>query len=253
MCNNKEIQSLLTSAGNNIFYCTKALDLPEVLIVNGMRHFRFCDFIYLPDYPENLSPDQVVTANTIRSHFYGILPQFNINSLIRRNFELFLSVWNPKRVLEIGPNTNPLLNSVCEGIKNIYMADLDRDALENIKSLGLSCQYFGMDSKLNLEDRSIDFIFAIFVFHFNFSENQIFECNRVLSENGVFIANIYKRQSESKNKLLEIVKRCGFSITTIVDELNLCKGHEYWFLYKNYDENKISKAREIIINQVNNQ
>ena len=55
----------LISAGNDIYYSDYSTILPEYLTIYDKSYFRFCDFIYLPELPEKLTPLQVITIMTI--------------------------------------------------------------------------------------------------------------------------------------------------------------------------------------------
>lgn len=241
---NNNIYSRLLKGGNGIYYTTdKELDLPSELEIDGIIHFRFCDFILIPETTEKLNFQQVLTVSTIREEYFEDYTQFKINSIVRKCFQKIIKIWKPQNLLEIGPGSFPLIINHKDKFENVFLADFNKEAIKTLSTRNIICEYFGFESTLKISDNSIDCIFAIFVFHFKISNNQIKELFRVLSPNGILIANIYRRTDQAKNKLLKNFIQQDYHYRIIPDPFCLCRNHEYWFLFKNTDEENLSKAK----------
>lgn len=127
----KEFNSIeLVNAGNDIYYFSEAvINIPKNHLINGKTYFRFCDFIFIPELPENLSDEQVKVVNRIRLMFIEQHPDFTKNKYIRERFLQFVNLLNPTKVLEIGPGINPLLNNDSNKNIEINLVEFDEETI----------------------------------------------------------------------------------------------------------------------------
>lgn len=234
------ISSKIKEAGCDIYYVDDfSITLPHSFLLNGKLYFRFCEFIFIPDSTESLSPDQVIIVNQIRAVYFKTHPQFHVNIIVKELFKSMIEVLNPTTVLEFGPGFNPLTPSADNG-NNFYFVDFNPTSIEFLKSLGLNSNLFGKESMLSIPNESIDVIISIFVFQFDISQTQVNELYRVLNMNGLLLANMYKRSEESRIELIDKFSSTGFLHSIVSDRSNLCLNHEYWVLYKTKNEEKIN-------------
>lgn len=247
MTNQDPILPKIISAGMDIYYVEEPNLLPHTYSISGKEYHRFCDFILIPDITENLTPNQVIIVNNIRANFFSKYPQFATNLRVRERFRTLIKSWNPSTILEIGPSHSPLISKPSNDIKEVHLAELDVNAIKDLESKNIPCNFFGLDSALQIENNHIDLIFAMFVFQFNVSEKQCQECFRIMKVDGVLIINIYKRSEESKAHLKHVLSSCGFHCISIADNESLCDHHEYWLLYKN-DSNKLNELIALLNN-----
>jgi len=235
------IYSKIKEAGFDIYFVDDfSIILPHSILLNGKLYFRFCEFIFIPDSTESLSPDQVIIVNQIRAEYFKKHPQFNVNNIVKGVFKSMIEILNPTTVLEFGPGFNPLTQSSDNG-NNFYFVDFNPNSIEFLKSLGLNSNFFGKESMLSLPNEYIDVIVSIFVFQFDISQTQVNELYRVLNTNGFLLANVYKRSEESRLDLLDKFSSIGFLHSIVSDKSNLCLNHEYWVLYKTENEERINK------------
>lgn len=228
-----EILPKLINAGNDIYYCSDVnAILPEFLEIHSKKYYRFCDLIFIPNSTDNLSSEQVKIVNRIRVDFFEKSPQFSTNSIVRQYFKQIVQNINPKILFEFGSSINPLISFAENGIEKVYLADFDTQTVETLREKGIDCLHFGLNDKLVVPNNSVDMILSVFVFQFFISENQIGELYRIMSSNGVFIANIYKRDNESKKTLAKQFTNIGFYHKILPDDRKLCNGHEYWVFTK---------------------
>lgn len=247
----EKISSKIKEAGCDIYYVDDfSITLPHSYMLNGKLYFRFCDFIFIPDSTESLSPEQVIIVNQIRAVYFKKHPQFHINSTVKEEFKSMIDMLSPTTILEFGPGSNPFTQAA-DIDKKFYFVDFNPASIEFLKSLGLNSNLFGKESMLNLPNESVDVIISIFVFQFDISQTQVDELYRVLNVNGLLLANMYKRSVESRIELLDKFFSTGFLHSIVSDKSNLCENHEYWVLYKTKNEEKIN-ALINHINKINN-
>lgn len=234
----------LINAGEDIYYTKDQSTVPKEHMIDGRLFHRFCDFILIPCLTENLLPQQVVLVNSIRAKYLNH-GQFVVNTTVRKYFLKLIQVVEPTTMLELGPSVNPLISQPSQP-NNCFLADFSKEAIVSLKKQNLICEHFGVNDKLRFSNNSIDLIFSIFVLQFNVSVNQIGELNRVLSDDGLVIANVYKRSSNSKEKLLKRFELQGFKCVLVRDSYNLCEKHEYWFLYKGKMTSKLPLLIDVL-------
>lgn len=218
--------------GHDIFFCDPmGREPPPQLEILGKTYIRFMDFIYLPREPEELSEEQVVAVNEIRQRYMDILAERAINLHVRDLVLRLVQYVAPNSVLELGAGYNPIFGHPPEGM-NYWIADLNEKAIEAVRKEGLEGFVFKSDGILPLDPGTVDLMVAIFVLQFRFSVAQIATLAQVLTNDGVMVANVYRRSEESRDKLLRLFAFTGFEALILEDPSKLCRGHEYWCLYR---------------------
>ena len=236
-----EFSVQLKNAGHEVLYVEKpSQDLPKEIVHVGERYFRFIDFIYIPVPTEVLTEKQLTIINTLRDNFFNKLPTPDINQKVRKKIRDAINRIHIQSVLELGPGKNPLFRNDHKRFKTYYQADLSHEVVNENKKNGFECFYFGKESDLLISASSIDLIVAIFVLQFHISSYQIKELNRVLKMTGTIIANVYRRQPESRSQLQSKFSRAGFNLKILPDRDKLCRNHEYWFVFKGEPSKNVS-------------
>ncbi|MFN8290253.1 MAG: methyltransferase domain-containing protein [Chitinophagaceae bacterium] len=234
-------------AGEDIYYCEDfSIELPKTVLIREKEYYRFLDFIFIPAGTLNLSKEQVIIINSIRSKYLEQHPQFQKNSEVRKYFLELIKQLKPKTILEFGPDSNPLLSEPQDSIEKIFLVDFDHNSISYLKKSGIEAIHFDGSVSLKIPDNFVEFIFSIFVFHFEVSSSQIKELYRVLAEDGILIANVYKLLSEERKTVMQRMIDSGFKIKVTADNNQVCDNHEFWLLYKSIDDKKLYKAISIL-------
>lgn len=213
-------------AGDDVYFATAQADaMAARLSIAGRTYFRFMDFIYIPTDTENLTPEQVVVVNSLRHRFRRRIAWAS-NDYVRRVFRTVIENTNPDVLLEVGAGFIPLLppNPGTEYL----CVDMNPAVLPVLAGRGYDAALFGAHDELPLASAKVDLVIAVFVLHFGLSDQQVVELARVLRLDGVFVANVYRRSSESRAALRGQFGRAGFTITVVADEQAVCKDHEFW-------------------------
>ena len=173
---------------------------------------------------------QVKIVNSIRSKYIGLREEIGLNQKIRNLFKAAIECLKPERVLEVGPGINPLFYSSTSML--VSLADFSEEIIEYHRERKVEITLFGKCDDLPFADNHFSLAYAIFVFQFDISTHQLRELNRVISENGFLIVNIYKRDSISKEILENRFRQVGFEIFKLADENKHVQGNEFWISYK---------------------
>jgi SAM-dependent methyltransferase len=200
---------------------------PAILFYNGSPLHRFMDKFYIncaADELDTLQVEALCRARALNpSSFSGV------NSLVRKVFREFIKTTKPTNILEVGAGTNPLI-SECDLVDaqiNYVRSDADPINAEE-KNV-----FSGTSNILNYPGDYFDVTAAVFVLHFKFYDEQISEIYRCLKQNGVFLANVYRRSEQSRMALQDELRRRGFELVILDDPSNLCQNHQYWVAGKN--------------------
>ena len=220
-------------------------DLPLEIEMDGLRYQRFLDYIYIPSETEELSNDQILAVNELRHRLLLAPGARAINERTRGVFGRAVEIASPRSLLEIGPGTNPLFRSAPKGVQ-YWLADMSRDVIDANRSYGLPCFYFNQSNGIPLADSAVEMIIAIFVLQFNLTSEQIAELARIMAPSGVMVGNVYRRSEESRERLLEMFMGAELQAVRIGDPLNLCRGHEYWLVFKDVAAPVVAKLRKYL-------
>lgn len=201
-----------------------------VILHEGVTLHRFMDFFYINCAADELDSSQVEALCRARSlnpsSFAGA------NSLVRKVFREFIEKSKSKNILEVGAGTNPIIPE-CELVgAQINYVRSDADPVNADENNVFS----GTANVLNHPDGYFDFAAAVFVLHFKFYGEQISEIYRCLKQNGIFLANVYRRSEQSRMVLREEFECRDFELVILNDPSNLCQDHQYWVAGKNKAE-----------------
>ncbi|WP_295979408.1 hypothetical protein [uncultured Variovorax sp.] len=198
---------------------------PESIFWRDQQYSRFMNIFYIDRPCDELTTDQVYALCRARNNRPASIGQANykVRTIFRRTiFEL-----GPIRALEIGAGRSPVMSTaeaLEQGIEYV-ISDGDESNPNEIFS--------GEKASLGYETGTLDLVVALFVLHFRFFESQISEIARCLAKEGVFLANMYRREKDSRDLLIDQMSRYGLIVKVVKDVHELCNNHEYWFIGKN--------------------
>lgn len=212
-----------------IVYVWRGLgDPPEITDFGGSRFYRFMNKFYVSN-PEldQLSMEEVISLCRARDEYSS-----SIESPNGRVKEIFRSVTNalrPSLVVEIGAGSRPLYENKNISF-NYLILDADLDSLETCE--GEKAEFSNVSSRVDVETGSACLVVAVFVFQFRVYARQVEEISRILSDDGVLLVNVYRRTSQSRKALADLLADKGLVLTVLADPENLCRDHEYWAVSK---------------------
>jgi SAM-dependent methyltransferase len=221
---------------------------PEEVEYKGTIYYRFMDFFYVTNKNlDELEPEQVSNLCRARVKYPDSISV--VNEDVRKVFKALAQALKPSSLLEIGAGRNPIFAPNEHKPDCYILADADSEVVTYHANLSIDCYEFSQNiCELPYFDDFFEMVIAVFVLHFPFAINQLLEINRRLKVSGVIIANVYRRSSESREKLTQNMMDVGFKIIKIQDTDNLCRDHEYWILGKEHTSVQIcaSKLKDII-------
>jgi hypothetical protein len=222
---------------------------PPSLSHDGTTYYRFMDFLYIQNRDfDDLAPEVVSNLCRARAKYPHLISV--VNQDVRRIFRALVEILEPMSLLEIGSGKSPIFGIADCKIDQYILADADSEVVKHQINLNRNCYKFS-DGICEIPSKDIlfDMAIAIFVLHFPFYPNQIAELYKRMKKSGVFIANVYRRDSASRKKLTFDITNAGFEIIKVQDVDNLCREHEYWILGKEdkYIQNCALALKEILL------
>lgn len=187
------------------------------LNIQGKEYSRIMDFFYIDVPADELDFDQVSMLCKARIKeprcFEGA------NKKVKSLFNSFLKAHRSKNILEVGAGTNPILTQEETKEHSITYMTSDADNYQGIS--------FYFDANTNLPNKIFDVVIALFVLHFKFYQHQIDEIYKHMKIDGIFLANVYNREDDSRNELKSDFEKAGFNVQLIKDPESYCKNHYY--------------------------
>ena len=231
----EDVRSWLTEEGQGIFLLSPRFpgDAPRLINVDRRRLFRFFDYIYIPSQSENLSPAQVHVVNVLRLRL--MLGGYSTDAHARVKARVVSAVISssPQTVLEWGCGYDALNLRFPSTIQYVGV-DLDREVVDFQSVLHVRC-HEPSDDALRPLANSIDMIVSVFVFHFAIAEEHAIVMWSLLKNGGQILANVYRRNAQSRDALRSMFQHVGFTVARLVDPERLCADHEYWLLGREID------------------
>jgi ubiquinone/menaquinone biosynthesis C-methylase UbiE len=188
------------------------------------------DFIYLPDEPEFLSETQVFSLNKLRDKFYDKLDSIKTNLKVKEFLSSIINDLEVGIIVEYGCGYRTIKEYLSSRIKYTGI-DIDPSVISRNNQKNIPCVWIN-DKALNLESNSVDLVVSIFVFHFRITEHQILEVKRILTNDGIILANVYRLSDQSRYKLRDKFEKLNLKVIVLIKEQDFCKNNEYWCVYK---------------------
>ena len=203
-------------------------DPPKVKEFFGAPHYRFMNKFYVSNTElDRLSMDEVISLCRARDKYSASIG--SPNDKVKAVFRSVTEGLSPRTVVEIGAGSRPLYDGKATSFMYLLL-DADFESLSECG--GEKAEFSGDSSSVDAADGSIDLILAVFVFQFEVYESQVKEVSRILSKEGVLLANVYRRTQKSRLQLIDVFRRNGLTVRVEADPQNLCRDHEYWIVSK---------------------
>lgn len=200
---------------------------PVSLDINGVRFFRFMDFLYIPkEELDELSPVEVENLCRVRAERPHLIT--NPNNVVQNIFRCFIRRVGPLRLFEIGAGNCPILES--DGPIEYVASDADREIFKFKNADQNTCHFSRDEWSLQFADGYFDMMVAVFVFQFRIYPRQISELYRCLASTGIMLANVYRRKMAARQALESELVNAGFKVMKLKDPRGLCRDHEYWLM-----------------------
>jgi len=202
---------------------------PLTVFIEGRKYYRFMDFFYITSPPHFLTTEDVVEVCNLRLDYFEkvVNLEFNRNVvLVMTNYlkENAININNYTSALDFGcgsgVSTTLLKQNI--GISSLIGVDISEKAVQLAKNLKLEVELLTIDKHFPFKNDSFDFIFAIFVMHFNISFFSFNEIYRVLKPGGLFLYNYYNVESFNNQKFLH---ETGFIQQRIISNGELPRNH----------------------------
>jgi SAM-dependent methyltransferase len=209
---------------DDFYVCTKFTEDmigPTVARIDNNIYYRFMKFIYLPQPPEKLYPEQVIDVCNLRISYLSELVDYKLNTkLVNTMAKYALStsthVISKLNVLDFGCGSglSSQLLSRCISNSEIVGVDISEKAVFNSRKQAITAFYTFPGGSLPFNSATFDLIFAVFVMHFNLDIPTLIELRRVLRPLGQFVFNFRER-----NKC-EIIEQSGIrTVDRIIHQL----------------------------------
>lgn len=248
----------------DFFICssfTEDLIGPRVVKIVDTIYYRFMKFIYLPQLPEKLTSEQVVEVCNLRLDYLSELVDHELNHQIVRamaKYALSISKNIPSdlKVLDFGCGSGLSSQLLSEHLPNatIMGVDISEKAILYSQKQGLTALRSSMKSSLPFESATFDFVFAIFVMHFNIDMLSLVELRRVLQPSGQFIFNFRERDKGeiieqpgilSVNRVIQHLEEAGFYIIQKLNHIpGISPSHIIISCKSNYSPKTIFNVKE---------
>lgn len=212
---------------NDIYYIPPSFEEKDALStidINGVVYYNLLGFIYISTEMENLTHTQIKSINDLRYKYRKNDETFRFNLYIKKLFCDFISALEPNNLLDYGSGFDPIIN-YCDYNGFFLAFDIDNSSLTKI-----SASINSTNDLSTFPDKCFDLIVSIFVFHFNIKDEDLLMLSKVISNNGLLIVNIHRRNDLSQNNLKKRFAQKGFSISVL--EISSRKGHSIWIIYK---------------------
>lgn len=210
----------------------------------GKTYFRFMDYFYIEtENLDDLKPEQVSNLCRARAMYPHLISPVNIE--VRQNFKALVEIVRPSKLLEIGAGQDPVLSLDETEQIHYVLSDADTSVVTHHTKAGRECYEFSKNI-CNVPDLNdlFDMAIAVFVLHFPFHKNQLLELSKRLKPSGIIVANVYRRNSESRDILMNEMLDAGFISLRIPDNVEICRDHEYWIIGK--QDSQLKKYAHIL-------
>src|SRR6266568_3652697 len=180
---------------------------PRVAKIGESIYYRFMKFIYSPQLPEKLTPEQVIEVCNLRLDYMRELVDSKLNSRIvstmaEEALSVSANVSSQLKVLDFGCGSGLSSQLLLEHILNseIVGVDISEKAVFHSQKQGLTALHTFPGAQLPFKSATFDLIFAVFVMHFGIDLPTLVELQRVLRPLGQFVFNFRER---NKGEIIE--------------------------------------------------
>jgi ubiquinone/menaquinone biosynthesis C-methylase UbiE len=201
---------------------------PPLSMIENSIYYRFMKFIYLPQPPEYLKPEQVIEVCDLRLDYLDKLIDYELNKRIvstiieKATHSFNNNADSPVKVLDFGCGSGLSSQLILEHMPNLGVVgvDISKKAILQSHQQGLITFLSHYREPLPFKDESFDAITAVFVMHFNIEVSTLAELRRVLRPSGNFVFNLLKRDTHNFDRRL--FNRDIWSIIQQLREAGFC-------------------------------
>jgi len=196
---------------------------PPMASIDGKMYFRFMNFIYLPQPPESLTAERVKKICDVRLEFFDQLVNYQLNSSVVDVITGCVAAKhaNPPsslKALDFGCGSGLSSQLLLDRIPNLDLTgvDISEKAIARFqqeqKNKNIKAALTRVGERLPFETGAFDLVFAIFVMHFNIDMLTLGELRRVLRPPGLFVFNVYQRDTDGLAAQLEEAGFCSIDV-----------------------------------------
>lgn len=202
---------------------------PRVALIGENVYYRFLNFLYIPQPPESLTPEQIIEICDLRLDHFDELVNIQLNrevvALIANKSKCdFLNFDVPIKALDFGCGSGLSSQLLLDYLPSLEITgvDISEKAAQMCHQKGLTAIHTFPDKPLPFSEESFDVIFAIFVMHFQIDISTLVELCRILRKSGIYIFNVYMRDVDG---IIQQLLEAGFSSIHIWDISNMVENH----------------------------
>ena len=190
----------------------------------------FMDVIRLPQRTEDLGPRDIQRVNRLRRPLIDDAGsrQHATNRLVKRAMADGLIAAGVTGVLEWGCGYHPLRPYLPRDV-TFAGVDIDPEVVAENRRHGLACFPPG-EAEVPFADRPLSAVVSVFVFHFRLPSAHIATMARLLGTDAFLLANVYRRDEQSRGRLITAFRGHGLVVTREKDPAEAATGHEFWFV-----------------------
>ncbi len=162
---------------DDFYVCTRFTEDmigPPMVSIGNELYFRFMNFIYLPQPPESLTPEQVKKICDVRLEYFDELVNYQLNSSVVDIITdcVVAKYSNPVPLLKAldfgcgsGLSSQMLLNRMPN--LDLIGVDISEKAISRCQEQSIKAKLTELGERLPFDTAEFDIVFAVFVMHFN--------------------------------------------------------------------------------------
>ncbi len=181
-----------------------------IVYIGDKVYFRFMNFIYLPQPPESLTTEQVKKICDVRLEYFDELVNYQLNSAVVDTITDCVAAKHSHPVpslkaLDFGCGSGLSSQMLLNRMQNLDLigVDISEKAISCCQEQRIKAKLTELGERLPFDTAEFDIVFAVFVMHFNINMPTHRELCRVLRPSGLFVFNVYQRDTVGLTEQLE--------------------------------------------------
>jgi SAM-dependent methyltransferase len=204
---------------DDFYVCTKFTEDmigPPMACLGNELYFRFMNFIYLPQPPESLTTEQVKKICDVRLEYFDKLVNYQLNSTVVDTITDCVAAKHSHplpslKALDFGCGSGLSSQMLLNRMPNLDLIgiDISEKAISRCQEQRIKAKLTELGESLPFDPAEFDIVFAVFVMHFNIDMPTLRELCRVLRPAGLFVFNVYQRDTIGLTEQLEEAGFCN--------------------------------------------